>query len=70
MVVTERLQRVDQLGSYIYSLCRGKDTFKLQRRDHILGTFLVFFSGLQAASQCWTRVGAAASVALAGLACF
>ncbi|XP_003976733.1 integral membrane protein 2B [Takifugu rubripes] len=37
MVVTERLQRVDQLGSYIYSLCRGKDTFKLQRRDHILG---------------------------------
>lgn len=40
MVVTEQLQRVDQLGSYIYSLCRGKDTFKLQRRDHILGTSL------------------------------
>ncbi|KAM6934998.1 integral membrane protein 2Ba [Xenentodon cancila] len=37
MVVTERLERVDQLGYFIYNLCRGKDTYKLQRRDRILG---------------------------------
>lgn len=39
MVVTERLEHVDRLGSFIYNLCRGKDTYKLQRRDRILGTF-------------------------------
>ncbi|KAG7277694.1 hypothetical protein CRUP_024514 [Coryphaenoides rupestris] len=37
MVVTERLHHVDQLGFFIFNLCRGKDTFKLQRRDRILG---------------------------------
>ncbi|XP_069576195.1 integral membrane protein 2Ba isoform X1 [Brachyistius frenatus] len=37
MIVTERLEQVDQLGHFIYNLCRGKDTFKLQRRDRILG---------------------------------
>ncbi|XP_077436443.1 integral membrane protein 2Bb [Vanacampus margaritifer] len=37
MVVTERLQHVEQLGDFIHNLCRGKDTFKLQRRDRILG---------------------------------
>ncbi|XP_037344640.2 integral membrane protein 2Bb isoform X2 [Pungitius pungitius] len=37
MIVTERLEQVDQLGSFIYNLCQGKDTFKLQRRDRILG---------------------------------
>uniref|UniRef100_A0A3Q3WYQ5 Integral membrane protein 2 n=1 Tax=Mola mola TaxID=94237 RepID=A0A3Q3WYQ5_MOLML len=37
MMVTERLGHVDQLGHFIYNLCRGKDTFKLQRRDRILG---------------------------------
>ncbi|KAM9851257.1 integral membrane protein 2B-like [Aulostomus maculatus] len=37
MMVTERLEHVDQLGYFIYHLCRGKDTFKLQRRDRILG---------------------------------
>uniref|UniRef100_A0A1A7WW98 Integral membrane protein 2 n=1 Tax=Iconisemion striatum TaxID=60296 RepID=A0A1A7WW98_9TELE len=37
MVVTERLEQVDQLGYFIYNLCRGKDTYKLQRRDRILG---------------------------------
>ncbi|CAL8342080.1 unnamed protein product [Boreogadus saida] len=37
MVVTERLHHVDQLGYYIYSLCRGKQTFKLQRRERIIG---------------------------------
>ncbi|KAF3843728.1 hypothetical protein F7725_002577 [Dissostichus mawsoni] len=35
MVVTERLEDVEQLGYFIYNLCRGKDTFKLQRRDRI-----------------------------------
>ena len=40
MVVTERLHHVDQLGYYIYSLCRGKETFKLQRRERIIGTAL------------------------------
>lgn len=38
MVVTERLHHVDQLGYYIHRLCGGRDTFGLQRRDHILGT--------------------------------
>lgn len=37
MVVTERLHHVDQLGDFIYSLCRGKETYKLSRRDHFLG---------------------------------
>ncbi|XP_061649635.1 integral membrane protein 2Bb isoform X2 [Phyllopteryx taeniolatus] len=37
MVVTEQLEHVEQLGYFIYNLCRGKDTFKLQRRDRILG---------------------------------
>ncbi|XP_029386080.1 integral membrane protein 2Bb isoform X1 [Echeneis naucrates] len=37
MIVTERLDRVDQLGYFIYNLCHGKETFKLQRRDRILG---------------------------------
>jgi integral membrane protein 2B len=40
MVVTERLHHVDQLGYYIYSLCRGKQTFKLQRRERIIGIAL------------------------------
>lgn len=39
MIVTERMEHVDQLGYFIYNLCRGKDTYKLQRRDRILGTF-------------------------------
>lgn len=39
MTVTERLEHVDQLGVFIHNLCRGKDTFKLQRRERILGMF-------------------------------
>lgn len=35
--MTERLERVDQLGYFIYNLCRNKETYKLQRRDRILG---------------------------------
>ena len=35
--LTERMEHVDQLGYFIDNLCRGKDTFKLQRRDRILG---------------------------------
>ncbi|XP_023129549.1 integral membrane protein 2B isoform X1 [Amphiprion ocellaris] len=37
MVVTERLEHVEQLGYFIHNLCQGKDTYKLQRRDRILG---------------------------------
>lgn len=37
MMVTERLEHVDQLGYFINSLCKDKDTYKLQRRDTILG---------------------------------
>ncbi|PWA28406.1 hypothetical protein CCH79_00015955, partial [Gambusia affinis] len=37
MMVTERLEHVDQLGYFIYNLCHGRETFKLQRRDTILG---------------------------------
>jgi len=37
MIVTERLESVDQLGYFIYNLCSGKETYKLQRRDRILG---------------------------------
>lgn len=44
MIVTERLEHVDQLGSFIYNLCRGKDTYKLQRRDRVLGTQQQWFT--------------------------
>ncbi|XP_006806461.1 integral membrane protein 2B-like isoform X1 [Neolamprologus brichardi] len=37
MMVTERLEHVDQLGYFIHNLCKDKDTYKLQRRDRILG---------------------------------
>ncbi|XP_029936577.1 integral membrane protein 2B [Myripristis murdjan] len=37
MVVTQRLENIDQLGYFIYNLCRGKETYNLQRRDRVLG---------------------------------
>lgn len=37
MVVTRRLENIDQLGYFIYNLCRGKETYNLQRRDRVLG---------------------------------
>ncbi|XP_072301421.1 integral membrane protein 2B-like [Eucyclogobius newberryi] len=37
MIVTERIENVSQLGFFIHNLCRGKETFRLQRRDRILG---------------------------------
>uniref|UniRef100_A0A3B4AGV2 Integral membrane protein 2 n=1 Tax=Periophthalmus magnuspinnatus TaxID=409849 RepID=A0A3B4AGV2_9GOBI len=37
MVVTERIENVNQLGFFIFNLCRGKETFRLQRRDRIPG---------------------------------
>ncbi|CAL9689897.1 unnamed protein product [Knipowitschia caucasica] len=37
MIVTERIENVNQLGSFIYNLCNGIDTFRLQRRDTIPG---------------------------------
>ncbi|KAI5107555.1 integral membrane protein 2B [Silurus meridionalis] len=37
MIVTEKMDDIKPLGSYIYKVCRNKDTYKLQRRDTILG---------------------------------
>ncbi|XP_030639246.1 integral membrane protein 2Ba isoform X2 [Chanos chanos] len=37
MMVTERVENVEELGYFISSLCRGRDTYRLQRRDTILG---------------------------------
>ncbi|XP_039511762.1 integral membrane protein 2B-like [Pimephales promelas] len=37
MMVTEKLDSVSDLGYYIYNLCNDKDTYRLQRRDTILG---------------------------------
>lgn len=33
MIVTDRIENVDQLGFFIYRLCRGKETYKLQRKE-------------------------------------
>ncbi|XP_026882339.2 integral membrane protein 2Ba isoform X2 [Electrophorus electricus] len=35
MVVTERVRHMEQLGYFINSLCTGKDTYRLQRRDTV-----------------------------------
>ncbi|XP_033866253.1 integral membrane protein 2B-like [Acipenser ruthenus] len=37
MIVTDRIENVNQLGYFIYNLCRGKETYRLQRRDVIRG---------------------------------
>ncbi|KAJ1198662.1 hypothetical protein NDU88_002501 [Pleurodeles waltl] len=37
MIVTEEIDDVSELGIFIYQLCAGKKTFRLQRRDHIIG---------------------------------
>ncbi|XP_015279766.1 PREDICTED: integral membrane protein 2A [Gekko japonicus] len=37
MVVTEEIDNVSDLGIFIYQLCAGKETFRLQRRDKIMG---------------------------------
>ncbi|NWS12452.1 ITM2A protein, partial [Pachyramphus minor] len=37
MVVTEEIDNVSDLGIFIYQLCVGKETFRLQRRDQIMG---------------------------------
>uniref|UniRef100_A0A9J7ZRI8 Integral membrane protein 2 n=1 Tax=Cyprinus carpio carpio TaxID=630221 RepID=A0A9J7ZRI8_CYPCA len=37
MIVTERLDSTSDLGYYINDLCKDKDTYRLQRRDIILG---------------------------------
>ncbi|XP_072542762.1 integral membrane protein 2Bb [Salminus brasiliensis] len=37
MIVTEKLDDMEELGFFINKLCRGKDTYRLQRRDTILG---------------------------------
>ncbi|KTF90783.1 hypothetical protein cypCar_00048982, partial [Cyprinus carpio] len=35
MVVTGKLEHVDQLGYFIYGLCRGRDTYMLERRETV-----------------------------------
>nr|XP_020670609.1 integral membrane protein 2B [Pogona vitticeps] len=37
MIVTDRIENVDQLGFFIYRLCHGKDTYKLQRKETLKG---------------------------------
>ncbi|XP_068123834.1 integral membrane protein 2B [Hyperolius riggenbachi] len=37
MVVTDRIENVDQLGVFIRRLCQDKETYKLQRREPIRG---------------------------------
>ncbi|KAK6473625.1 integral membrane protein 2A-like [Huso huso] len=37
LVVTERIDDVSELGFYIYELCEGKDTYRMQRRSDIIG---------------------------------
>ncbi|XP_033027483.1 integral membrane protein 2B [Lacerta agilis] len=37
MIVTDRIENVDQLGFFIYRLCRGKETYKLQRKEMLKG---------------------------------
>ncbi|XP_076878818.1 integral membrane protein 2A-like [Brachyhypopomus gauderio] len=37
LVVTERIDDLAPLGYYIYDLCEGKDTYRMQRRSEIMG---------------------------------
>lgn len=37
MMVTGKVEHVDQLGYFIYGLCRGRDTYKLERRETVFG---------------------------------
>uniref|UniRef100_A0A8C5WIZ0 Integral membrane protein 2 n=1 Tax=Leptobrachium leishanense TaxID=445787 RepID=A0A8C5WIZ0_9ANUR len=37
MVVTDRIENVNHLGSFINRLCRDKETYKLQRRETVRG---------------------------------
>ncbi|XP_034957962.2 integral membrane protein 2A [Zootoca vivipara] len=37
MVVTEKIDNVSDLGVFIYQLCVGKETFRLQHRDKTIG---------------------------------
>uniref|UniRef100_A0A672SKU3 Integral membrane protein 2 n=1 Tax=Sinocyclocheilus grahami TaxID=75366 RepID=A0A672SKU3_SINGR len=37
MMITERLDSTSDLGYYINKLCKDKDTYRLQRRETILG---------------------------------
>lgn len=49
MVITDRIENVDNLGFFIYRLCHDKETYKLQRRETIR-------AGIQKreASNCFT----------------
>ena len=40
MIVTERLDNMEELGFFINSLCQGRDTYRLERRETIPGQYL------------------------------
>ncbi|XP_051996351.1 integral membrane protein 2Ba isoform X2 [Xyrauchen texanus] len=37
MIVTGKVEHVDQLGYFINGLCKGRDTYKLERRETVFG---------------------------------
>ncbi|XP_075703833.1 integral membrane protein 2A [Rhinoderma darwinii] len=37
LVVTERIDDVSELGVFIYQHCAGRETYRLQRRDQVIG---------------------------------
>lgn len=41
MVVTEEIDNVSDLGVFIYQLCVGKETFRLQRREKLIGEYFI-----------------------------
>ncbi|XP_034282779.1 integral membrane protein 2B [Pantherophis guttatus] len=47
MIVTDRIENVDQLGFFIYHLCRDKETYKLQRKEVLKGIHK------REAGNCW-----------------
>ncbi|XP_020773366.1 LOW QUALITY PROTEIN: integral membrane protein 2A [Boleophthalmus pectinirostris] len=50
LVVTERIEDIKPLGSYIRRLCDGKETYRMQRRDTVQGGGIV----KRAAEECFT----------------
>ncbi|XP_062853814.1 integral membrane protein 2Ba isoform X2 [Trichomycterus rosablanca] len=37
MIVTEKVEHLEQLGYFIYNMCKDRETYRLQRRENILG---------------------------------
>lgn len=47
LVVTERIDDLSPLGYYIYKLCEGKDTYRMQRRSEIMGKHVYCYYVIQ-----------------------